>query len=207
MALKLGTLLTLVGLWLAVPPALAAADPAAGQPEVVMRTSAGDFRIALHPDRAPKTVANFLHYVDNGFYEGLQFHRVVAGFVIQGGGFDADRTPRQPGPPVVNESVGGLANARGTIAMARRQDPDSASAQFYINLADNAFLDAKDDQPGYTVFGRVVSGMDVVERIAATEVTNAGGPFTHVPREPVLILEVRRAEASADDDGAERQPQ
>lgn len=206
MALKLGTLLTLVGLWLAIPPALAAADPAVDQPEVVMRTSAGDVRIALHPEQAPKTVANFLHYVDDGFYEGLQFHRVVADFVIQGGGFDADRKPRQPGPPVVNESVGGLANTRGTIAMARRQDPDSASAQFYINLADNAFLDAQGDQPGYTVFGRVVSGMEVVERIAATEVTNAGGPFSHVPREPVLILEVRRAEAGADD-SAERQPQ
>lgn len=207
MALNIGTLLTLLaGLWLAMPSALAAEAPTAGQPEVVMRTSAGDIRIALDPERAPKTVANFLHYVDSGFYEGLQFHRVVQGFVIQGGGFDADRAPRQPGPPVANESVGGLANARGTIAMARRQDPDSASAQFYINLADNAFLDARDDQPGYTVFGRVVSGMEVVQRIAATEVTNAGGPFTHVPREPVLILEVRRAEADADD-GAERQPQ
>lgn len=103
-----------------------------------LRTSAGAIRIELAPDRAPQTVANFLRLVDSGFYQGLQFHRVVPGFVAQGGGFDAQRNPREPGTTVVNESVGGLANQRGTIAMARRQDPDSAGAQFYFNLADNA---------------------------------------------------------------------
>ncbi|MFZ5654117.1 MAG: peptidylprolyl isomerase [Pseudomonadota bacterium] len=206
MALKFSTLLALTGLWLAAPAALAADPAAAGNPEVVLRTSAGEVRIALAPERAPRTVANFLHLVDSGFYTGLQFHRVVAGFVVQGGGFDADRKPRESGATVVNESVGGLSNARGTIAMARRQDPDSASAQFYFNLADNRYLDAQGDRPGYTVFGRVVAGMEVLDRIAAAEVTDAGGAFAQVPREPVLILEARRA-APAADDGAQRQPQ
>lgn len=206
MALKLGTLLALAGLWLTAPTALAADTPGAGNPEVLLRTSAGEVRIALEPERAPKTVANFLHQVDSGFYAGLQFHRVVAGFVVQGGGFDAARNPRESGTTVVNESIGGLGNTRGTIAMARREDPDSASAQFYFNLVDNGSLDAQGDRPGYTVFGRVVTGMEVLDQIAAVEVINAGGAFAQVPREPVLILEARRV-APAADDGAQRQPQ
>ncbi len=192
-------------------PALAAlclALPAAAQnaaPLVELRTSAGAIRIELAPDRAPKTVANFLRLVDSGFYQGLQFHRVVPGFVAQGGGFDAERNPREPGVTVANESVGGLGNQRGTIAMARRQDPDSAGAQFYFNLADNAFLDAKGEQPGYTVFGRVVAGMEVVDRIGAAATTDAGGAFTNVPREPIVILHAQRIEAGGD--RAQRQPQ
>ncbi len=207
MALKLGTLLTVLSLLL--PSSILAATEHRSPPDhpvVVMQTSAGDIRIALRPDLAPKTVANFLRHVDDGFYEGLQFHRVVENFVIQAGGFDVDRKPRATGTSVVNESVGGLGNERGTLAMARTQHPDSASTQFYINLADNAFLDAKGDQPGYTVFGRVVAGMEIVEHIGSRAITNAGGPFTHVPREPIVIHEIHRVEADTDD-RAERQPQ
>ncbi len=188
MALKSLPLLVLATLCLALP-VRAQAESA---PVVELRTSAGAVRIELAPDKAPKTVANFLRLVDSGFYQGLQFHRVVPGFVAQGGGFDAQRSPREPGTTVVNESVNGLANQRGTIAMARRQEPDSAGAQFYFNLADNAFLDAKGGQPGYTVFGRVVAGLDVVERIGAAPTSNDGGAFTNVPREPILILEAAR---------------
>lgn len=201
MALKSLPLLALAALCLALP----AAAQTNAAPLVELRTSAGAIRIELAPDRAPQTVANFLRLVDSGFYQGLQFHRVVPGFVAQGGGFDAQRNPREPGTTVVNESVGGLANQRGTIAMARRQDPDSAGAQFYFNLADNASLDAKGQQPGYTVFGRVVAGMEVVDRIGAAATTNAGGAFTNVPRELILILEATRVGAA--DDRAQRQPQ
>ena len=206
MALKSLPLIALAALCLALPglalPAAAQTDTA---PLVELRTSAGGVRIELAPAKAPQTVANFLGLVDSGFYQGLQFHRVVAGFVAQGGGFDAQRNPREPGTTVVNESVGGLGNQRGTIAMARRQDPDSAGSQFYFNLTDNAFLDAKGQQPGYTVFGRVVEGMDVVDRIGAAEITNAGGAFAQVPREPILILQARRVEAGGD--RTQRQPQ
>lgn len=201
MALKSLPLIALAALCLALPAA-AQTDAA---PVVELRTSAGAIRIELVPDRAPQTVANFLRLVDSGFYRGLQFHRVVPGFVAQGGGFDAQRNPREPGTTVVNESVGGLGNQRGTIAMARRQDPDSAGAQFYFNLADNAFLDAKGQQPGYTVFGRVVAGMEVVDHIGAAATTDAGGAFTNVPRQPILILEATRVGATGD--RAQRQPQ
>lgn len=201
MALKSLSLLAITALCLALP-AVAQTNAA---PMVELRTSAGAIRIELAPDQAPKTVANFLRLVDSGFYRGLQFHRVVAGFVAQGGGFDGERNPREPGTTVVNESVGGLANQRGTIAMARRQDPDSAGAQFYFNLADNAFLDASGEQPGYTVFGRVIKGLEVMDRIGAAEITNAGGAFTHAPREPILILDATRVEAGGD--RAQRQPQ
>jgi len=201
MALKSLPLLALAALCLALP----AAAQTNAAPLVELRTSAGAIRIELAPDRAPQTVANFLRLVDSGFYQGLQFHRVVPGFVAQGGGFDAQRNPREPGTTVVNESVGGLANQRGTIAMARRQDPDSAGAQFYFNLADNAFLDAKGQQPGYTVFGRVVAGMEVVDRIGGAATIDAGGPFTNVPREPILILDATRVGATGD--RAQRQPQ
>lgn len=204
MALKSWSLSALAVLFLALPAA-GQATPGGTAPQVELRSSAGLIRIELAPDQAPQTVANFLRLVDSGFYKGLQFHRVVAGFVAQGGGFDAERKPREPGTTVVNESVGGLANRRGTIAMARRQEPDSAGAQFYFNLADNAFLDAKGEQPGYTVFGRVVAGQDVIDRIGAAPTSNDGGAFTNVPREPVLILDAQRVEAGGD--RAQRQPQ
>lgn len=182
-------LLAVTGLALA---ASAAETASAAKPVVELHTSAGDLRVELDAQRAPATVANFLQYVDSGFYNGLQFHRVVAGFVAQGGGYAADGSERPTRPSVKNESVGGLGNLRGTIAMARKPDPDSASAQFYFNLKDNAALDAKGDQPGYTVFGRVIKGEDVLDRIGSAPTTNNGGPFGQQPRDPILIITAKR---------------
>jgi cyclophilin family peptidyl-prolyl cis-trans isomerase len=142
-------------------------------PEVELDTTAGTVKLELYPDAAPKTVDNFLHYVKDGHYNGTQFHRVIDGFMIQGGAYTADFSPRPTRPPVVNEaqtsSKAGLHNVPGTIAMARTSNPDSATDQFFINVANNKALDFRSPEPagiGYTVFGKVVSGMDVVDKIA-----------------------------------------
>jgi cyclophilin family peptidyl-prolyl cis-trans isomerase len=169
-------------------PALAA------NPQVEFDTTAGKIRVELNPDAAPKTVANFLDYVKSGQYDGTQFHRVIAGFMIQGGGFTPDFKQKPTKPPIVNEaemsSKAGLLNTPGTIAMARTSEPNSATAQFFINVADNKSLNFRSPDMqgiGYTVFGKVVSGMDVVEKIAKAP-TGAGGPFrTDVPQTPVII--------------------
>jgi peptidyl-prolyl cis-trans isomerase A (cyclophilin A) len=182
-------LIALTSFGLAAPAASAA--PAVN-PVIELHTSAGDIRVELDTTRAPATVANFLEYVDSGFYDGLQFHRVIAGFVAQGGGYTAEGSERPTRAPVKNESVGGLGNARGTIAMARKPDPDSASAQFYFNLKDNDSLDAKGDEPGYTVFGHVIQGEDVLDRIGTTPTVNNGGAFAQQPREPILIIKAKR---------------
>ncbi|MGB5147461.1 MAG: peptidylprolyl isomerase [Porticoccaceae bacterium] len=187
--LKNLALILLTSLGLTVTAASAA--PAV-KPLVELHTSVGDIRIELDAERAPATVANFLQYVDSGFYDGLQFHRVVAGFVAQGGGYTADGSERPTRATVKNESVGGLGNARGTIAMARKPDPDSAAAQFYFNLKDNDALNAKGDQPGYTVFGHIVQGEDVLDRIGAAPTVNNGGAFVQQPREPILIIKAKR---------------
>ena len=187
--LKTLALILLTGLGLTVTAASAA--PAV-KPLVELHTSVGDIRVELDAERAPATVANFLQYVDSGFYDGLQFHRVVAGFVVQGGGYTADGSERPTRTTVKNESVGGLGNARGTIAMARKPDPDSAAAQFYFNLKDNDALNAKGDQPGYTVFGHIVQGEDVLDRIGAAPTVNNGGAFVQQPREPILIIKAKR---------------
>ena len=163
----------------------------AAHPVVEMKTSAGAIQIELFPDKAPKTVANFLQYVKDGFYNGLVFHRVIDGFMIQGGGFTPDlREKKGNRPPVENEAGNGLKNEVGTLAMARTPDPHSARAQFFINVADNAFLNHRDASPagfGYAVFGKVTRGMDAVMRIAHTA-TGPGGPFPKdVPRQPVVI--------------------
>ncbi|NPA58529.1 MAG: peptidyl-prolyl cis-trans isomerase [Aquificae bacterium] len=161
-------------------------------PVVVIKTNMGDIYVELYPDKAPKTVKNFLTYVEEGFYNGLIFHRVVKGFVIQGGGFDKNLQYRKPThPPVENESNNGLSNVRGTIAMARTSDPHSATTQFYINLADNTFLDyGKNPQKwGYTVFGRVIKGMDVVDEIGQVPVMNVG-MMINVPVKPIIIEKV-----------------
>ena len=166
----------------------------AANPRVDFDTTAGKFRVELNADAAPKTVANFLDYVKAKHYDGTQFHRVIAGFMIQGGGFTPDFQQKPTKPPVANEaeqsSKAGLLNVPGTIAMARTSDPNSATAQFFINVADNKFLNFRSPDPGgigYTVFGKVVSGMDVVDRIAKTA-TGAGGPFPKdVPVEKVVI--------------------
>ena len=166
----------------------------AANPQVELDTSAGKIRIELYPDAAPKTVENFLAYVRAKHYDGTQFHRVIPGFMIQGGGYTADFAEKPTRAPVRNEaeqsSKAGLRNTVGTIARARTGDPHSATAQFFINVADNKFLDFRESTPqgyGYTVFGKVVAGMDVVQKIAKTP-TSAGGPFPKdVPSERVFI--------------------
>jgi cyclophilin family peptidyl-prolyl cis-trans isomerase len=166
---------------------LAAAD---APPRVRMQTSLGDIVLELNPAKAPKTVKNFLTYVKAGFYDGTIFHRVIDGFMIQGGGFTADYRRKPTRAPVLNEADNGLKNLAGTIAMARTSDPHSATAQFFINVKNNAFLDHSAPTPrgwGYCVFGKVVSGMDTVDKIRRTP-TGRGGPFAKdVPHTPVII--------------------
>jgi peptidyl-prolyl cis-trans isomerase A (cyclophilin A) len=211
----------------AVSMALLAAASFAGTtfaqsaPQVKFSTSAGDFVVEVHPDKAPKTVENFLQYVKDKHYDGTIFHRVIENFMVQGGGFDAKYAEKKGRPPVVHEGrealeKGGQKNVVGTLAMARTNDPHSATAQFFINVKDNAFLDPTLIPPGdpvpkfeyqgrvyentpranlvnapqlfgYTVFGKIVSGMEVVNKIRSTP-TGAGGPFpTDVPKTPVVI--------------------
>jgi peptidyl-prolyl cis-trans isomerase A (cyclophilin A) len=160
-------------------------------PRVRLETSAGAFTVELWPGEAPRTVESFLRYVDRGFYEGLVFHRVIPDFMIQTGGYEADLAYREPAGTVPNESVGGARNLRGTLAMARRRDPDSADAQFFVNVSENAHLDADGTRPGYTVFGRVVEGMEVVDAISLVE-TGVRDGMRDVPLEPITILEVER---------------
>ena len=168
----------------------------AENPRVEFKTSAGSFTLELYPDKAPKTVANFLQYVNSGFYKGTVFHRVIDGFMIQGGGFTPEMKQKETRGPVENEaaiaSKGGLKNTVGTIAMARTPDPNSATAQFFINVKDNAFLDFRDPSPqgiGYTVFGKVVQGMNVVMQISRVE-TTAAGMQRDVPKLPIIIESV-----------------
>ncbi|MAT52561.1 MAG: peptidylprolyl isomerase A [Porticoccaceae bacterium] len=160
-----------------------------GNPQFVVKTDLGEIRIELYADKAPETVRNFRNYVDRHFYDGVIFHRVVKGFMIQAGGYTFDLFEKSPGEPVVNESGNGLRNRRGTLAMARLSEPDSARAQFFINLANNRHLDPKGGEPGYTVFGRVVDGMNVVDAIAREPVRREA-EFTHLPKVPVRILSI-----------------
>ncbi|MDP1742541.1 MAG: peptidylprolyl isomerase [Hydrogenophaga sp.] len=164
----------------------------AAAPKVKFATSAGDFVVEVYPDKAPKTVDNFLQYVKDKHYDGTVFHRVIDNFMVQGGGFDAAYAQKPTRAPVVHEgrealAKGGDKNVVGTLAMARTNDPNSASAQFFINVRDNDFLNPSVQAPGYTVFGKVISGMDVVNKIKATP-TGPGGPFpSDVPKTPVLV--------------------
>jgi peptidyl-prolyl cis-trans isomerase A (cyclophilin A) len=153
---------------------------------VQLNTSLGAIELELDAEKAPATVANFIGYVKNGHYDGLIFHRVIPGFMIQGGGMDAEMAPRATGAPVRNESANGLSNLRGTIAMARTRDPDSATSQFFINTVDNQRLDGMPGRPGYTVFGKVAKGMEVVDRISQVATTSRP-PFRDVPVTPVVI--------------------
>jgi cyclophilin family peptidyl-prolyl cis-trans isomerase len=167
------------------------------KPLVLVKTSMGDIKIELWPDKAPVTVKNFLRYVDEGFFDGLTFHRVVPGFVIQGGGFSPDMQQKPTYQPIKNEAAGDVKNLRGTLSMARTPVVDSATSQFFINLKDNDFLDHKDETPGgfgYAVFGKVVEGMDVVDRIAAVKTANKG-PHQNVPVEPVVMEEAKQVKA------------
>lgn len=161
---------------------------------VIIKTSLGDIQVKLAADKAPLSVANFLAYVDAGHYNGTIFHRVMDGFMIQGGGFDANMRQKPAPATVKNEAANGLQNKRGTIAMARTSDPHSASAQFFINVKDNAFLNYPgQDGWGYCVFGEVVAGMDVVDQIKAVK-TGVKAGMSDVPLEPVEIISVTRAE-------------
>lgn len=157
-------------------------------------TSIGTFTVELDADSAPITCENFLRYVDSGYFDGTIFHRVIPGFMIQGGGFDADLSQRQTGAPIQNEAANGLRNRRGSLAMARTNDIHSATAQFFVNLVDNAFLDHRPGNFGYAVFGRVSDGMEVVDAIAAVTTGRQRG-HDDVPVEPVLIQSVRRIAA------------
>jgi peptidyl-prolyl cis-trans isomerase A (cyclophilin A) len=177
-------LLAGVTLVFSLPLAATASDA----PKVKLSTSAGDIVLELHPDKAPKSVENFLQYVRDKHYDGTVFHRVMDGFMIQGGGFTADLQQKPTRAAIPLEASNGLKNDRGTIAMARTANPNSATAQFFINVANNASLNAPSpDGHGYAVFGKVVTGMDVVDKIKNVAVGNQG-PYQNVPTTPVTIL-------------------
>lgn len=161
-----------------------------GNPVVIMSTSKGDIKIELFKDKAPITVENFLSYANDGFYDGTIFHRVIPNFMIQGGGFTPDFNQKPTKQPIKNEATNGLKNERGTLAMARTQVVDSATSQFFINLADNSFLDNGIRDYGYAVFGKVIDGMDVVDAIGAVE-TGHKGMYGDVPQEDVVIKSVK----------------
>ena len=165
-------------------------------PNVVIETDQGNIEIELDEAKAPKSVANFLQYVDSKHYDGTIFHRVIKGFMAQGGGYDDKYEKRPTKEPVENEADNGLKNTRGTVAMARTSDPHSATAQWFVNVVDNDFLDHKEKSGsgwGYTVFGKVVNGMDVVDKIVAVD-TGAAGPFQKdAPKTPILIKSAKRA--------------
>ena len=171
--------------------AAGAATSTGGKPVVVLETSQGTIEIELDPEKAPVTVQNFLTYVDAGFYDGTVFHRVIPGFMIQGGGFDAKLSQKATRAPIKNEAANGLTNQRGTLAMARTQVVDSATAQFFINVKDNDFLNHGGRDYGYAVFGHVTQGMDIVDKIAAVKTGTQGG-MQNVPVEPVVIKSARR---------------
>jgi peptidyl-prolyl cis-trans isomerase B (cyclophilin B) len=192
-------LFALAGLLAALLPTTASA----ANPVIVMETSMGTIKIELFEDKAPITVKNILGYVDDKFYDGTIFHRVMGkentpnkkDFMIQGGGFEPGMKQKKTKDPIKNESSNGLQNKRGTLAMARTPEPDSASSQFFINLTDNDFLDKENagDGVGYCVFGKVTDGMDVVDKIKAVKTGNKG-PHGNVPVEDIVIKSVRRAE-------------
>ena len=171
-------------------------------PSVEFQTNQGDFTVELYPEKAPKTVANFLQYVKDGYYENTIFHRVINHFMIQGGGFERDLSEKNTRAAIVNEASNGLLNQTGTIAMARTADPDSATAQFFVNLFDNQFLDyagPDPDQIGYCVFGKVTSGMDIIQKIGVTQ-TNTVGRYSDVPVKPIIIKSAKLLGEIAKDD-------
>ena len=174
--------------------ALSAISPAAlaakGDTHVLLITSAGNIELELNNQKAPISVKNFVDYVNSGYYNNTTFHRVIPGFMIQGGGFTAEMQQKQPNPPIKNEADNGLRNTRGTISMARTADKDSATSQFFLNVADNAFLDHGQRDFGYAVFGKIVKGQDVVEKISQVT-TNDVGPYQNVPSKPVVILSAK----------------
>lgn len=184
-------LILILGLLSAFPRMNSADQP---NPKVLLKTSMGDIVIELDTDKAPISVQNFLSYVNEKFYDGTIFHRVIKDFMIQGGGMTPDFLEKQTKPAIKNEAVNGLKNKKGTIAMARTQVIDSATSQFYINHVDNPFLDHRDNSPegfGYAVFGKVIEGMDVVDAIATVKTMIKSG-MRDVPREIITIISIRR---------------
>jgi peptidyl-prolyl cis-trans isomerase A (cyclophilin A) len=184
------TLLLLLPLTLAAQTARTAA--ASASPQVLLRTSQGDITLELYPDKAPKSVANFLQYVRDGFYDGTLLHRAIPGYLVQGGLYTRDLQPKRTRPAVASEADNGLSNLRGTLAVARGADPSSGTSQFFFNLVDNRRLDFVGNQSGLTwgfaVFGKVVKGMDVVDKIAALS-THALGPFAGDVPNPLVLIE------------------
>ena len=195
MTSRLAAMVALLALVLGLPSHSRAAGK--GNPMVVLSTSMGDLKVELYPDKAPITVKNFLDYVKAGYYDGTVFHRVIPGFMVQGGGLTADMQDKREGqkPPIKNESDNGLKNDTGTLAMARTSAPDSATSQFFINVKDNAFLNKESapDKVGYAVFGKVVEGMDVVKKIEQVK-TATKGPHQNVPVDTVVIKSARVVE-------------
>ncbi len=185
-------LLSLIMMTFAAGPRDAAAQENADNPVVVMKTSMGDITIELYQDEASITVQNLLGYVEDGFYEGTIFHRVIDNFMIQGGGFTPEMEKKDTRSPIKNEASNNISNKRGTIAMARTNEVNSATSQFFINVKDNPNLDHKDESPagfGYCVFGKVIDGMDVVDKIRNVKTTTKG-MYRNVPVEPVVIESV-----------------
>jgi cyclophilin family peptidyl-prolyl cis-trans isomerase len=198
--------MNLASVVLLLAQAAPAASPAAPLPEasptpfpgpvVVLETTLGRVKLGLYADKAPVTVKNFITYVRAGHYDGTIFHRVIPGFMAQCGGFEDDMTERPTRPPIVNEAKNGLSNRRGTIAMARTNDPNSASAQFFVNVKDNHSLDFGIRGAGYAVFGEVLEGMDVVDKIVAVPTTRKG-QYSDVPRVPIFITRAREVKAAS----------
>ena len=196
---KTCALLGLAGYLLAISMAVTAAEDSVDNPRVIIKTTDGDIVIELYAEKSPVTVENFLQYVDAGYYDNTVFHRVISNFMIQGGGFSTEMKEKPTRDPIINESSNKLHNTRGTLAMARTSDPDSATAQFFINQRSNLRLDWTPGNEGYAVFGEVVEGMQVVDIIAlpetgATSVEPSRGPavFQDVPVTPIVLLSVSR---------------
>ena len=193
------TLNTLVKHFLSLTLIVLSSSALAENPIVKLETSEGDITVVLFADKSPKTVENFLAHVDEGFYENTVFHRIIDNFMVQGGGFDVDLKQKKTERRVINESKNRLHNDRGTLAMARTSDPDSAGSQFFINQRNNPRLDWTPFKPGYTVFGEVISGMRIVDFMASTPTGNAVGktdkgqmPLQNVPLDPIVLLRVTR---------------
>ncbi|CAK9886529.1 MAG: Peptidyl-prolyl cis-trans isomerase A [Candidatus Erwinia impunctatus] len=175
---------------LALSSLSAQALAAKGDTHVLLTTSAGNIELELNDQKAPISTKNFVDYVNSGFYNNTAFHRVIPGFMVQGGGFTTEMQQKSTNAPIKNEADNGLLNKRGTISMARTADKDSATSQFFINVTDNAFLDHGQRDFGYAVFGKVVKGMDVADKISQVKTHNVG-PYQNVPVEPVVILSAK----------------
>ena len=190
---------TLVKHFLSLTLSVLSSSALAENPIVKLETSEGDITVVLFADKSPKTVENFLAHVDEGFYENPIFHRIIDNFMVQGGGFDVDLKQKKTERKVINESKNRLHNNRGTLAMARTSDPDSAGSQFFINQRNNPRLDWTPFKPGYTVFGEVITGMRIVDFMASTPTGNAVGktdkgqmPLQNVPLDPIVLVRVTR---------------